>query len=128
MTLLEPVRWKAREHPSLSRGMHAAGAGLLAGQPRLIDDLVEDCQVMTRKQQKFLFNVSRTTIFDPRQPDLGAILFWKTSDEFLLGELHKTCIAICAEVGFSEFRTMSAARGPSARPYWQEMLGEKYRY
>jgi hypothetical protein len=130
MTLLDSVHWKASEHPRVSRGYLAGGSGFLAGNRTPVSPILfEDCQVMTRKQHRFFLNVSRTTVFDePEVPDKGAILFWKTSDEQLLRELHNTCVSICAEVGFTEFCTMAAARGPSAPPYWREMLGDQYRY
>ena len=42
--------------------------------------------------------------------------------------IHKAVVQICAEVGFTEFSVMCEARGPSAPPYWREMLGEHYQF
>ena len=83
---------------------------------------------MTQKQAFLLFNFSRTSVFDPEAAGQGGVLWWRTRDETILTRVHRTCVQICAEVGFSEFSVMCEAHGPSAPLYWQEMLGADYQY
>ena len=111
-TLIDTVAWRSAEHPDLSRGMSAAGAGFLAGHsPELDLDLSEEFSVMTRKQTFLFLNFSRTTVFSPSPPLQGGILWWNTKDEALLATLHKKVVDICAEVGFSEVHVMCESKG-----------------
>lgn len=142
-TLLDHVEWKANEHPEYSRGMTKSASWLDAVDhgPRLMEDLREECYVMTRKQNFFLLNLSHTSVFDKdlhekslkwrvswRRKFQGGILDWNTNDEAILTQLHWAIVGICAEVGYTEFCVMCQARGPDAPDYWREMLGEKTRY
>ena len=132
ISLVNSVTWKAKEHLEISRGMARSGAGLLSSHSPAVrvlhEDLIEQCTVMTRRQLLLVFNLSRTSVFHPSFPKQGGILWWNTKDEGMLAKLHQLCVQICAEVGFSEFCVMCEARGPSAPPYWEEMLGENYRW
>lgn len=127
-TLIDSVHWEAKDHPTHSRGLLISLPPINPTERDFPRDFPEECQVMTRRQRTLIFNFSRTTVFDPRLPGQGGILKWNTSDEETLLMLHKACMKICSEVGFSEFCVMCEAKGPSAEPYWQEMLGPNYLY
>jgi hypothetical protein len=127
-TLVDRVIWKAKEHPAVSRGMVASGAGKASGHAPFLHLLEEpeECYVMTRRQALLVFNFSRTSVFNPELRGQGGVLWWRTRDETILTRLHVRCVQICDEVGFSEVCVMCEARGPSAPYYWQEMLGADY--
>jgi len=130
-TLLDTVHWESKEHPGMSRGQLAS----LAPQARAVFaargslKFPEDFnfQVMTRRQRVLFANMSRTTVLCPDLPGQGGMLWWNTGDEAILALLHRKCVSVAQEVGFSEFCVMCAAHGPSAEPYWREMLGEDFR-
>jgi hypothetical protein len=142
-TLLDLVEWKANEHPEYSRGMTKPASWLDADNQglRSIEDLCEECCVMTRQQSFLFLKFSHTSVFDKdlyekclkwrvpwRRKFQGGILDWNTNDEAILTQLHAAIIKICAEVGYTEFCVYCAAKGPDARDYWREMLGENIRY
>lgn len=123
-TLVNQITWRAAEHPQVSRGMIASGAGFLSTRAAgLVPQWPEECCVMTGKQAFLMFNFSRTSVFEPNNPGQGGVIGWRTREEAILTRLHNTCVEICNEVGFSEFCVMCEASGPSALLYWEEMLG-----
>jgi hypothetical protein len=147
-TLTDVVKWTASEHSGHSRGM-LKGAPFLANNPPLrFEGLVEEGTVMTRKISGLFTDKSRTTVIKDllpenvagismgdamqqsfnRGPAQAGVLSWKTTDESILAHLHTACVEIISEVGFTEFCLMCEAHGPHAPIYWQEMLGENFRY
>ena len=132
-TLVNTIHWRAKDHPSTSRGMLKSGGSFLATVTNPVEDIIrekltEECVVMTRRQVLFFANLSRTSILLPGNSKEGAVLWWNINDENILVKLHKNCVDICSEIGFSEFCIMSEAKGLSADLYWQEMLEENARY
>lgn len=133
-TLLTVAHWQSKGHPQTSRGMLASsgriGAALHASSGACLNtiDYSEDFHVMTSKQRVLFANISRTSLLIPDSPNRGGILWWNTGDEAALTQLHWKCVSIAEEVGSVELCVMCAAHNSAAPLYWQEMLGDDFRY
>jgi hypothetical protein len=124
--LMDYGRWEEKEHPRPSRGMRVL-------RPPSADLKVQpghhsESFYVTTIERVFLFvNLSRTSISHPKLTDC-AILWWNTTDETMLAKLHRACVDICLEVGFAEVWDQCGLKAPSAPIYWQEMLGDNFRF
>ena len=119
-------QWEEKEHPRPSRGMRVL-------RPPSADLKVQpghhsESFYITTIRRAFLFiNLSRTSVSHPNLTDC-AIVWWNTTDEATLAKLHRTCMDICSEVGFTEVWGQCGLKAPSAPIYWQEMLGDNFRF
>ena len=118
--------WAKKEHPKPSRGMRAVlpPSANLKEQP---GPHSERFYITTIKRVFLFINLSQTSVSHPQLPDC-AVLWWNTTDETTLAKLHRACVEICSEVGFTEVWCQCALRTPSAPAYWHEMLGDNYRF
>jgi hypothetical protein len=124
--LIDYGHWKEEEHPKPSRGMRVIrpqGANLKE-QPR---HHFESFYITTIGRTFLSINLSRTAVSHPKLADC-AILWWNTTDETTLAKLHRACMGICSEVGFTEVRDQCGLKAPSTSAYWQEMLGDNFRF
>ena len=118
--------WEEKEHPRPSRGMRVLRPPS-ADLKEQHGHHTESFYVTTIKRVFLFINMSRTSVSHPRLTDC-AILWWNTTDEATLTRLHRTCMGICSEVGFTEVWCQCDWKGPSASVYWQEMLGDNFRF
>ena len=119
-------QWEEKEHPKPSRGMRVLRppSADLKVQP---GNHSQSFYVTTIKRVFLFINLSRTTVFHSKHTDC-AILCWNTTDETTLAKLHRACMDICSEVGFTEVCGQCGLKAPSAPIYWQEMLGDNFRF
>ncbi|MCX6927105.1 MAG: hypothetical protein NT154_28455 [Verrucomicrobia bacterium] len=124
--LMDYGQWEEKEHPKPSRGMRLL-------RPPCADLKVqpghhsESFYVTTIKRVFLFINLSRTSVAHPKLTDC-AILWWNTTDETTLAKLHRACMDICLEVGFTEVWDQCGLKALSAPIYWQEMLGDNSRF
>ena len=118
--------WEEKEHPKPSRGIRVIRppSADLKEQP---GHLSERFYVTTIRRVFLFINLSRTSVSYPALTDC-AILWWNTTDEAMLAKLHRACMDICSEVGFIEVWDQCGLKAPSALIYWQEMLGDNFRF
>ena len=124
--LMDYGQWEEKEHPKPSRGMRALRplSADLKAQP---GHHSERFYVTTIRRAFLFINLSRTSVSHPNLTD-SAILWWNTTDEATLTKLHRACMDICSEVGFTEVWSQCGLKAPSAPIYWQEMLGDNFRF
>jgi hypothetical protein len=122
--LIDYGHWEEKHHPKPSRGMRVVfpPSAHVEEQP---GHHSEDFYVTTIRQVFLFINLSRTSVSHPKLKN-HAILWWNTTDETTLGKLHRTCMAICSEVGFTEVWCQCESKAPSAPVYWKEMLGNSF--
>jgi hypothetical protein len=124
--LMDYGHWDEKEHPKPSRGMRVLRppSSDLKEQP---GHHSERFYVTTIRRVFLFINLSRTSVSYPAFTDC-AILWWNTTDETMLTKLHRACMDICSEVGFTEVWGQCGLKAPSAAVYWQEMLGDNFRF
>ena len=119
-------QWKEKEHPKPSRGMRVL-RGPSADLKEQPGHHSESFYITTIKPVFLFINLSRTSVSHPNLTDC-AILWWNTTDEATLAKLHRACMNICSEVGFTEVWGQCGLKSPSPPAYWQEMLGDNFRF
>ena len=119
-------QWEEKKHPRPSRGMRVL-RGPSANLKEQPGHHSERFYVTTIRRAFLFINSSRTSVSHPNLTDC-AILWWNTTDEATLTKLHRACMDICSEVGFTEVWGQCGLKSPSAPAYWQEMLGDNFRF
>src|ERR1017187_7832216 len=109
--LMDYGGWEEKEHPKPSRGMRVVSPSCanLEEQP---GPRFERFYITTIHRVFLFINLSRTSISHPKHPDC-AVLWWNTTDETTLANLHRACVDICSEVGFTEVWCQCALKTPS---------------